>query len=314
MSKKRGWLKIVGVVVLLLLVAVLAFVLFLNSILKGSIEKVGSLVTKSDISIEKVDLSLLKGELLLENFKVGNPEGYKTDSAFSLTKVFVSLKPSSLMSDTIRITEVQIIDPSLTFEAGLGNSNLGTILDNVNRFVPSGDPDKAKEKEKAESDKKGKKVQIDHVVVKGGKIRLSAKILGGAALPIPLPGVELSDIGKEEEEKVGMVEASALIFKEMLTGAIGAVGSAASAVVEGGKAALESTGKAAADAGKAAVDAGKAALEGTGKAAADAGKAAADAGKAAADAGKAAADAGKKLGKGLMNVLGGSKEEEAPAQ
>lgn len=291
MSKKRGWLKIVGVVVLLFLLAVFVFLLFLNSILKGSIEKVGSLVTKSDISIEKVDLSLLKGELLLENFKVGNPEGYKTDSAFSLTKVFVALKPSSLMSNTIQITEVQIIDPSLTFEAGLGNSNLGTILDNVNRFVPSGDPDKPKEEPKA--DKEGKKVQIDHVVVKGGNIRLSAKILGGAALPIPLPGVELNDIGKEEEEKVGMVEASALIFKEMLTGAIGAVGSAASAVVEGGKAALESTGKAAADAGKAAADAGKAALEGTGK---------------------AAADAGKKLGQGLMNVLGGGKEEAAPAQ
>ena len=270
MSMKKSWLKVLGAVVLVLVAAVVVLLLFLDTILKGSIEKIGSTVTKSDITIETIDLSLFKGELLLENFKVGNPEGYKTDEAFSLAKVFVSLKPSSLMSDTIQITEVQIIDPSLTFEAGLGNTNLGTILENVNRFVPSGDPDKPKEK--PEGDKPGKKVQIDHVVVKGGNVRLSAKILGGAALPIPLPGVELNDIGKDKEEEVGMVEASALILKEMLTGAIGAVGSGATAVMEGGK-----------------------------------------------EAGKAALESGKKLGKGLMNVLGGGKEEEpatapAPAQ
>ncbi len=282
MSKKKSWLKVLGVVVLVLVVAVLVTLFFLDSILKGSIEKIGSTVTKSNITIDKIDLSLLKGELLLENFKVGNPEGYKTDEAFSLAKVFVSLKPSSVLSDTIHITEVQIMEPSLTFEAGLGNTNLGTILENVNRFVPSADPNKPKEK--PEGDKAGKKVQIDQVTVNGGKVRLSAKILGGAALPIPLPSVELKDIGKEKENQVGMVEAAAMILKEMLTGAIGAVGSGATAVLEGGK---------------------------------EAGKAAAEAGKAAAETGKATLETGKKLGQGLMNVLGGKKEETpapAPAQ
>jgi len=274
--------------VLVLVVAVIALLLFLDSILKGSIEKVGSTVTKSDITIENVDLSLLKGELLFENFKVGNPEGYKTDEAFSLTKVFVSLEPSSLMSDTIRITEVQIIDPSLTLEAGLGNTNLGTILDNVNRFVPSGDPDKPKKKPEGDDEKTGKKVQIDHVVVSGGTVRLSAKILGGAALPIPLPSVELNDIGKKEEDQVGLVEASAMILKEMLTGAIGAVGSGATASVESAK-----------EAGKAAVESGKTAVE-SGKAAVESGK----------EAGKAVVEGGKKLGKDLLNVFGGGKEEE----
>ncbi len=298
MSKKRSWLKVLGVVVLFLVIAAIVTLLFLDSILKGSIEKIGSTVTKSKITIEKIDLSLLKGELLLENLKVGNPDGYKTDEAFSLSKVFVSLKPSSLLSDTIQIKEIQIIDPSLTFEVGLGNTNLGTILENVNRFVPSGDPDKPKEK--PEPDKTGKKVQIDHVVVKGGRVRLSAKILGGAALPIPLPGVELKDIGKEKEDEVGMVEASALILKEMLTGAISAVGSGATAAVEGAKAAVEGA--------KAAVGSGKEALESTGKAAAETGKA-------AAEKGKAALESGKKLGRGLINVLGGGKEEETvPAQ
>jgi uncharacterized protein involved in outer membrane biogenesis len=303
MSKKRSWLKILGTVVLVLVVLVIAFLLFLNSILKGAIEKVGSTVTKSDITIENLDLSLLKGELLLENFKVGNPEGYKTDEAFSLTKIFVSLEPSSLMSDTIRITEVQIIDPSLTFEAGLGKTNLGTILDNVNRFVPSGDSDKPKEKPEGD-EKSGKKVEIDHVVVSGGNVRLSAKILGGAALPVPLPGVELNDIGKKEGDPVALVEACAMILQKMLTGAISAAGSGAAASIEGakeaGKAFIESSkeaGKAAAEAGKAGVEAGK-----------EAGKAAIESGK---EAGKAVVEGGKKLGKDLLNVFGGNKEEPA---
>ena len=286
MALKKRWLKILGLIVAVLVVAVIVGLLFLDSILKGAIEKVGSTVTKSNITIETIDLSLWKGELLLENLQVGNPEGYKTDEAFSLTKVFVSLKPSSLLSDTIQITEIQIIDPSLTFEAGLGNTNLGTILANVNRFVPSTDPNKPKEK--PETDTPGKKVQINHVLVTGGNVRLSAKILGGAALPVPLPGVEINDIGKDDGDQVGMVEASAIILKEMLTGAIGAVGSVGKAAIEGGKAVIEG--------GKAAVESGKAA------------------GQAAVESGKAILESGKNLGKGIKNIFGGGDKAATPVE
>ena len=44
----------------------------------------------------------------------------------------------------------------------------------------------------------GKKVVIDEVVVSGGSVHLSAKLMQGTALPIPLPTITLNDIGKAE--------------------------------------------------------------------------------------------------------------------
>ncbi|MFA6724742.1 MAG: AsmA family protein [Lentisphaeria bacterium] len=331
-KKKSLLLRIVAALALLVVLLLVLSIVFINNILKGAVEKVGSTVTKSEVSINKVKLSPLKGELLLDEFKVGNPEGYKTDEAFSLGRVFVALRPASLLSDTIKIKEITILEPALTYEVGLGNSNLGTILDNVKSFVPEESADKPEKEKKPKPEKEGKKVEIEQVQIKGGKVRLSAKLLGGAALPIPLPEVELHDIGKakdgaeDDADKPGMIEASAMILNEMLTGAIKAVGSGAKdllkggkellessskAALESGKAALESGSKAAAESGKAALEGGKAALEG-GKAALEGGKATLeDGGKAAAESGKAALESGKKLGQGLLKSIGVGDKKEA---
>ena len=306
-TKKKLWPKIVAAGLIAIVLLLILSLVFINSILKGAVETVGSTVTKSEVSIEKVKLSLLGGKLRLAGFKVGNPEGYKTDEAFSLGQILVSLQPSSLLSDTIVIKEIDIVDPALTYEVGLGNSNLGTILDNVKSFVPEPDPDKPEKEKPPKSEKEGKQVVIERVSIRGGKVRLSAKLMGGAALPIPLPGVELTDIGKkksevpDDEEKLGMIEAAAVILHEMLTGAIKAVGSGAKDLLKGGRDLVE-------ESGKAVIEGGKTAVEEAGKAASEAGKAVAEGGKAALEG---AVEGGKKLGQGLLHTIGvGSKKED----
>lgn len=233
---RKKWKKVVGVVVLVLVVLALAALLMLDGIIKTAVEKVGSFVTKCDVTVEDVNLSLLRGELDIVNFKVGNPEGYKTDSLMSIGRIFVAMDRNSVFTDTIRVRKVEIAEPAFTVEVGLGHTNVGTVLDNVNRLVPAKDGEKKPEPEPTEG---GKKVVIDHVLVNGGKVSVSATILGGNALPIPLPTVELHDIGKEKGG-TSMPEAIAEIFQGMLKGvldvankALGSVGDAAGAVTEG---------------------------------------------------------------------------------
>jgi len=270
-TKKRMWLKAALVVLVLLVVAAILSLIFIDSILKGGIQTIGSTVTQCKVTVDNVNLSFRKGELLIENFVIGNPDGYKTDHAISFDKIFVSLVPASLLGDTISITKVEILAPELTCELGLMNSNLGTILDNINQMFPPKD-DKDKDSQ-PKDDKPGKKVEIDLVEVSGGKISLSAKLLGGKALPIPLPAVSIKDIGKKDQ-KVGTVEAAAVILREMLIEAVKSVGSAGAAVTDGVK-----------DAG-AAVSAG------------------------VKDAGAAVTEGVKGISKGLKGILSGGEKEQ----
>ena len=216
--------RIVGIIVIVLIVLLIAGVVFAGRIVKSSIQEVGSMVTKCDIKVEDVDLSLLRGKLTIDNLVVGNPEGFKTESAFKLGKVHVDLVPSSLFKDRIIINDIQVIGPEITYEVApiKLTSNIGAIQKNVESFLPASDDDKDKEKEKKKEDKPGKKIQINHVIVKDGKINVSATFAGGNALPIPLPKIEMNDIGKEKE--VSGVEASAEVLNKTLGGVVAAAG------------------------------------------------------------------------------------------
>ena len=121
--------KIIGIIVIVLIVALVVAVLSAGRIIKSSIQEIGGLVTKCDINIDDIDLSLLKGKLTIENLVVGNPEGFKTDSAFKLGKVYVDLVPSSLFKDRIIINDIQVIGPEITYEVApiKLTSNIGSI-------------------------------------------------------------------------------------------------------------------------------------------------------------------------------------------
>jgi len=218
MKKKIVQWSLIGIASLVILAGIFVIV-FTGTTIKHSVQIVGSTVTKCNVTVENVDFSLIKGILTIDNLVVGNPEGYKSANAFSLTKVHISLEPLSFLTNKIHIREIQVIDPQVTYEVGLLETNIGKLLDNVSRF--SGDKKDAKEDKneetKAEEPEKigtGKDVQVDHVLFEGGKVTVTAKLLNGkAGVPIPLPGCELRDLGKDE--KITIVPLVAKVLKSM---------------------------------------------------------------------------------------------------
>lgn len=224
-GKAKKILSVVGVIVVLLVLALVIFVASLGGIIKTGIETVGSKVTKCKITVEDVDFSLLRGKLAITNLVVGNPEGYNTASAFELGQVKVSLVPGSVLSDTVIINEVVIDGPKVTYEAGLGNSNMGTIQKNIAAFLPAGGE---KDAEQPAADEKpageGKKIIIDHFLFDNAEINLSVKLLQGNAVPVPLPKIEANAIGRAkdagEAEGVAAGEAVAIVMNQVVAGVI----------------------------------------------------------------------------------------------
>lgn len=206
-------LVLLGVVGLLALVLVS---LSLNALVKGGIETMGPRILGVPVTLEDVDVTLLSGTSMqagLTQLVVKNPEGYETAFAVSLPEIRVDVDWHSLLTDTVIVEEVLIVAPGITFEWSLEGSNLGTIHENVKRNTRSGAEDngRGKGEEHKEGQEFDKTVHIKKVTVKDAVINVS--FIGGQdeVTRLPLPDLELRDIGNPSEGTT-FSQASAVIF------------------------------------------------------------------------------------------------------
>ena len=112
-----------GGLVVVVVVAVVFLISNLDSLIRTAVEEVGSEATQAKVTLSEVEIST-EGKGALRGFIVGNPSGFETPSAFKLGEVSVSLDIASVTGDTIRIHEVLINGPEVTFELKAGGSNL----------------------------------------------------------------------------------------------------------------------------------------------------------------------------------------------
>ncbi len=267
---------------LIVLVALLLVANFmLGSVVKAAAEKIGPSVVGVPVKLEKASFSLLRGHVSLKGFSLGNPAGFKTDQAIGVGEVTVDLEPKSIFSDTIVIKRIYVNAPQINYEIGLGNSNIGAILDGLQK----GEPSAPKTEEPKAEEKPGKKVVIEDLLVEHGEVKIAAKLTAGIGAPIPLPTVHLTNIGKDEGG-ASIVDVIRKVF--------GAIFSAITDVVTGaGKLAVEGVTAVGGAAVEGATAVGGAAVKG------------------AEAVGGAAVDGVKAFGGALKGVFGGEKEEPA---
>ncbi|MHC4872003.1 MAG: hypothetical protein ACYTFY_09170 [Planctomycetota bacterium] len=213
MAKK---IVIVVVVVLILVVACFGTLGYmalssLDKVIESGIETVGPEITGTDVKVESVSISPMSGVAQIKGFIVGNPEGYKTEHAFKLGKVLVSIDIKSLATDVPHIRDFVIEGTQVTWEGSLRGSNLTKIQRHVESFVGTGE-------EEEEEDEKEQKVIIDHFLVKDTSVLLSMTMLQGKGKTLNLPDIELNDIGKAEggattKDIVG--EVTPILFKHI---------------------------------------------------------------------------------------------------
>jgi uncharacterized protein involved in outer membrane biogenesis len=190
-------LKIIIVLGILLAVAGGVGLYFtVNKLVKDGVEKVASDTLKVPVTVREVKLSPFSGTGSIKGLVIGNPEGYHTEHAFAMDRIYVSLDIKSLFSDRVVIRTLHIEAPSIYYEVGLGNSNIGTIKKNV-----AGDSEDT-EAENAESEGDSKAVQIDDIKVAAGEVAVSAKILQGKAASLTLADFEMKNLDSERAEDV----------------------------------------------------------------------------------------------------------------
>lgn len=192
MAMKKKLIVLGGILFLVALIAVVFGFVFLGSIVKAGVEQVGPMVTKTPVKLGGASVSVFNGSGELKSFELGNPEGYKTPNAIKAGTVSVAVSPGSIFSDKVVVKSVRVLEPEITFETGLKENNLSAILANVQSVAGSKD---SAQKTTGSS----KKLEVDEFVIAGGRIHLSATMLGGKTATIPLPEIHLSNLGQGPE-------------------------------------------------------------------------------------------------------------------
>lgn len=214
---KKKILIAVGVLAILGVVALLVVAMNLGSIVKAGVETVGPKLTKTTLTLDKASFSIFGGRAELGGLVVGNPTGFKTDSSIKVGEIALQVKPSSVASSTVEIDEITIKAPVITYEQALTGNNISKLLANVNEstteLMGAKKEDKAAPKDPASE----KRFRVKRVHVEGATVKLSATLLGGNALPIPLPPITIENIGMTGDG-VTAGELTSEVLKQVLSG------------------------------------------------------------------------------------------------
>lgn len=168
------------------LVVIAALHLWLDTILKHAVERIGPTLTRTSIKLDGVAVSFLRGFAEFDGLVIGNPSGYKAPNAAHLKKAKVQLDWTSAWTERIVVEQVTIDAPEMTVEGVMSKSNISVILDNVKSSSSS-------------AASQGKyKLYINALNITGGRLTVWMDTGSQALQPVtfPLADIHLADLGK----------------------------------------------------------------------------------------------------------------------
>jgi|RhiMethySRZTD1v2_1073278.scaffolds.fasta_scaffold182942_2 hypothetical protein len=186
---------IIAVIAVLIVITGLFLYLYNNvdSIVKNGIERYGTDVCGTKVSVGSVDISLKSGRGTIRGLRVANPDGYSHDSVVELGDAIVAIDIGSINRDPIVITEIRVKSPLVSAEVDEKlATNIGKIRGHVQQYQaraakPAGKQDAGFEK----------RIAIRSFVIELGTLKADATRVGREKGQWEMPPIELSNLGGE---------------------------------------------------------------------------------------------------------------------
>lgn len=183
MNKKK--LIILSVVFLSIAFLFLDFLSYrVDKIVKNLIIDQGTQALGQQISVGKIDTSILGSSIKISNVEIKNLDGFKNKNIIQIKNINVNFAFTSLFKDTIVINDINIDGATLYYEVLINNKE---VKDNVSLFKPalknsasssSKEMEIPKELEpKNQSKKKNKDFLINQLTINNTKINAFSEFL-----------------------------------------------------------------------------------------------------------------------------------------
>ena len=191
-------MKKLSIIIAVLLAIVIGAGVFLFSsldgLVKAGIEKAGTQVTQTKVSVGGVKLTLSSGQGTISNLEVDSPAGFSRKQIFTLGEVTVAVDPKTITDKVVVIDKVLIKAPQIFYEINdKGDANVDVLKKNVEQATA-----KLQSSDKS-SDSSGEEVKliIRKFVIEGAEVDARIAALGGKDISANLPRIEFNDLGKK---------------------------------------------------------------------------------------------------------------------
>jgi len=190
--------KLIILVGVLVLIAGGAFIFLsgdaINALIKTKIEQVGSDVTEQSVTVNRVDMKLLKGAGTINGLVLANPSNYTAPSVFSLNEITLDINLKSLGTDLIVIDQIIIDKPQAVVEfTENGGANIKDILDAIKKNT-AGDSTAVSE---SGTDKAEPVIRVNKFVLAGVALTVDLTKIGNKSHEAKLADINLTNIGGE---------------------------------------------------------------------------------------------------------------------
>ena len=246
----KKWLYIGGVLVVIVVAALVIGLSKLGPIIKTAVNTYGPKMTKTEVRVDDVGISLFAGQAKLKDFYLGNPKGFKSPQAMSVKAIYVDVDEKSITGNPIIINTIEVVAPDINYEKMSRTDNFKTILNNVKQSARKSTSSTSTEK--SAKGGPGKKLVIRDFIVRDGNVTMAMSSKGGPSLSASatLPKIHLKNVGEksggataeqvfniifaELYAKIVSPAVTATLNKELktLTSQIGAEGGEAAKTVE----------------------------------------------------------------------------------
>ena len=220
MNKKK--LIILSVVFLSIAFLFLDFLSYrVDKIVKNLIIDQGTQALGQQISVGKIDTSILGSSIKISNVEIKNLDGFKNKNIIQIKNINVNFAFTSLFKDTIVINDINIDGATLYYEVLINNKE---VKDNVSLFKPalknsasssSKEIEAYKELElKNQSKKKNKDFLINQLTINNTKINAFSEFLD-INKDINLNKMSFNNVGTAEKS-IKFKEVLQMVFANVL--------------------------------------------------------------------------------------------------
>lgn len=203
--------------VLLLALVVLAGVGYwawnsLDLIVRVAIEHYAPEVAGVAVKVGGVDISAADGRGMVRDLEIGTPHGFTAPYAAKVGEIRVALDPATLTDPVVRIHELTVESPLITYERGDRGTNLEAIRAHIEQYIAkSGGPSDSRE---AQAKHGRRKFIVERLAIRGGRVTMTNPALRGQGIRFGLPDIELTNVGGKQggltASEIGKVVASEL--------------------------------------------------------------------------------------------------------
>lgn len=178
------------------LVLVLLAKVWFASTINSTVNNGGPTLLGVPVSVESVQANPLSGKIRIQNFIIGNPEGFESaPHLFKADVISIDISPKQLLHGKIHIRNLVVDNPHVWYYKKLTSCNFSKLLDILEEKYPRGESRYDFHGKDERLKKTPPSVIIDHILVKDGSIGYGYK--PGAVAEVPLREIELRDIGKD---------------------------------------------------------------------------------------------------------------------